>query len=70
MTGFPKPTWEPLLLRCGPCGHGWQDWQPSNCAPDVWIAQMRSLRCPKCGAKRKLFMRSSALDPADEEGRG
>lgn len=53
----PKPTWERLAMRCGPCGHEWDDWQPSNCAPSVWIAQVKSLYCPKCGAKRKLFIR-------------
>lgn len=57
MTDWPKPTWEPLGLRCGPCGYVWNDWQPSHVPPATWIAHIRAMRCPRCGAKRKLFIR-------------
>lgn len=51
------PTWERLDLRCGPCGYQWWDWQPSNVPPTTWLAHMKAIcRCPKCGAKRKVFM--------------
>lgn len=62
MSDWPKPTWGPLPLRCRDCFHEWDDWQPGNCAPSVWIAQIKSLSCPKCGNRRKLSIR---LAPAD-----
>ena len=56
-----KPSWEPLWLRCGPCGHEWDDWQPTHCPIPTWVAHVKTLRCPKCLCKRKLFMRSTPM---------
>lgn len=54
---WPRPTWKPLYLRCA-CGHLWQDWQPSGARADVFIAVLRTIRCPKCGGDR-LFLRET-----------
>lgn len=62
---WPKPTWEPLPLRCR-CGNEWDDWQPNNVPPATWIAHIRALSCPACGNRRKLFIRTAAptVEPA------
>lgn len=52
-----SPAWVPLTMRCGGCDRDWDDWQPSNCAPRVWIAHVKTLRCPYCSARRKLMIR-------------
>jgi rubredoxin len=64
MSTWPKPTWEPLWLRCGPCGHEWDDWQPCHVPILTWTAHVQALRCPKCRARRKLFMRMTPLTEA------
>lgn len=46
----PKPTWEPLALRCAACDHEFGSWQPSNVVAAVWIAAARAHRCRKCPA--------------------
>lgn len=35
-----KPTWVGLAVYCSACGQDWDDWQPSGCALDVWLAVM------------------------------
>jgi ribosomal protein S27AE len=46
----PRPSWTELYLRCGKCETRWLDWQPVGCKVDVWIATIKLLSCPKCGA--------------------
>jgi hypothetical protein len=58
-----KPSWEPLWLRCGPCKHEWDSLQPCHCPIPTWVAHVRSLRCPLCGAK-KLLIRMTPLAEA------
>lgn len=62
---LPKPTWVPLDMRCGACQYEWEDWQPCNCAPEVWIAALKALFCPKCGAERKLMIRTGSKGSED-----
>ena len=61
-----RPTWEPIWLRCKPCGHCWDDWQPNNVPAKTWIAHCRTYRCPECGkGPRAILLRSQPL-PVDE----
>jgi hypothetical protein len=46
----PKPSWDPLHLRCSHCGYDWQDWAPYHVPVDTWIAHVRALTCLHCGA--------------------
>lgn len=63
MTDQPKPTWEPLWLRCGVCRHDWDGWQPCHVPVPTYIAHIRALCCPKCGAK-KVLLRMTPLSEA------
>jgi hypothetical protein len=63
MSDWPTPTWVPLWLRCGPCGHKWDGWQPCYSPIPTWVAHIRSLRCPVCRAK-KLFIRTTPIAEA------
>ena len=45
-----RPTFVPLWLRCGGCGHNWNGWQPSGVPIKVWTTHVQLLRCPSCGA--------------------
>jgi len=55
-----KTTWQPLWLRCK-CGHEWDDWQHNNVPFATWIAYIKVVRCPQCGKKLRLFMRTTPL---------
>lgn len=60
----PRPTFEPLLLRCSKCANDWQGWQPNQVPFDTWIAHMRAQRCPHCGTRKGLLLR---LEPETGE---
>jgi len=45
------PGWQARRLLCLKCKHAWQGWIPSHIAVEVWIAAVRALRCPHCGAR-------------------
>jgi hypothetical protein len=60
MMCVPRPSWEPLSLRCE-CGHEWQDWQPLNVPTETWVAHLRGLACPAC-ATRRGTLRGKALE--------
>jgi hypothetical protein len=62
VTNFPKPTWEPIALRCGKCNHNWDDWVPWMVPAGVLIAAFKSYRCPSCGG-RKVFIRCEPVQP-------
>lgn len=52
-----EPTFVPMWVRCEPCGHMWNAWQPSGVPIRVWVLWVRLVRCPQCGAgPRKLKM--------------
>lgn len=64
-----RPDWVPLTMRCGQCDRDWDDWQPTNCAPLVWTAHLKTIRCPYCSAKRKLMIRlGPQTDGTDDTG--
>lgn len=63
MSERPKPTWAPVWLACGGCGHKWDDWQPIGVPIDSWIGFMTHTRCPSCGAgPTTITLRSMPLD--------
>jgi hypothetical protein len=62
----PRPTFVPIWLACR-CGHAWDDWQPSHVPIDTWIAHIKTLHCPACGAgykSRMLLLRDKPLPDA------
>ena len=61
---WPKPTWEPLPLKCGKCGATWDAWQPSGVPVATWTAHIRAQCCPSCGRHSGLLIR---FDPAGGE---
>jgi hypothetical protein len=65
VTDFPKPSFEPIALRCGKCGHDWDDWQPCMVPVAVLIAASKSYRCPSCGG-RKAFIRCETAQPSPD----
>ena len=54
----PKPEWQLTRLRCGAdlCGTEWQDWQASGVKMEVFVACMRSFRCPRCGSRKRVYL--------------
>lgn len=63
MTGAPR--FVPLWCRCS-CGHQWDDWQPTDCPIETWIAHMKTVHCPVCVTGR-VFMRNEPLaEKADD----
>ena len=61
----PPPRFVPLWLACKKCKAEWDDWQPGFVRVEVWLAHVRSLRCPKCGRglrSRSLRLRQRPLD--------
>jgi hypothetical protein len=63
VTNFPKPTWEPIALRCGKCKHNWDDWQPNMVPSAVLIAAYKSYRCPVCGGRKVMIRLQPETQP-------
>jgi len=47
------PGWQARRFLCLKCQHAWQGWIPTHIAVAVWIAAVKALRCPKCGASTR-----------------
>lgn len=57
----PKPDWQTFPCRCKKCGHDWDDWIPVGVPVATWLAHVRTLHCPLCGARFKsVLIRTTA----------
>jgi len=56
------------LIRCCDCGHEWMADMLQNVAIKVWIAHIKSLRCPKCGAGWRSIMLTARAGDAPVPG--
>jgi hypothetical protein len=50
MTTTARPEFVSIWLRCKACGKDWDDWQPIMVPVTVWVAYVKTYRCPHCGA--------------------
>lgn len=48
------PIVDEARLACK-CGHEWTGYLLSWVSPDTWIAHVKALRCPGCGAGYKAL---------------
>jgi hypothetical protein len=54
-------------LHCG-CGYEWRDWEPFNVPIETWVAHLRELACPACGAGRGTFLGKTLRNGHREDG--
>ena len=66
MTTEPIPYFEAKRMRCR-CGHDWDGYLAQNVTSKVWIAQVKSLRCPDCGKGPSGIFLCSDAPPAGPE---
>ena len=50
MIGFMPAMLQDQPLVCKACNHEWLEPLINNVPIDVWVAHVKSLRCPECGA--------------------
>ena len=52
----PAPYFEPRQFRCKR-GHEWDGHMPQWVTVKIWVAHMKTLRCPECGiGSRGVFL--------------